>query len=66
MALAERHRLPVIYGNQSFVRDGGLISYGNGHTRNRPPLGFICRSRPKGRKAWQVAGASANQVRVAD
>jgi putative tryptophan/tyrosine transport system substrate-binding protein len=28
IALAERHRLPVIYGNQSFVRDGGLISYG--------------------------------------
>jgi putative tryptophan/tyrosine transport system substrate-binding protein len=28
IALAERHRLPVIYGNQQFVRDGGLISYG--------------------------------------
>jgi putative tryptophan/tyrosine transport system substrate-binding protein len=28
IALAERHRLPVIYGNQSFVRDGRLISYG--------------------------------------
>jgi putative tryptophan/tyrosine transport system substrate-binding protein len=28
IALAEWHRLPVIYGNQSFVRDGGLISYG--------------------------------------
>jgi putative tryptophan/tyrosine transport system substrate-binding protein len=28
MALAERHRLPVIYGFQQFVREGGLISYG--------------------------------------
>src|SRR5262249_29881398 len=28
MALAERHRLPVIYGFQHFVREGGLISYG--------------------------------------
>jgi putative ABC transport system substrate-binding protein len=28
MALAERLRLPVIYGFQRFVREGGLISYG--------------------------------------
>ena len=28
IALAERHRLPVIYGFQLFVREGGLISYG--------------------------------------
>jgi putative tryptophan/tyrosine transport system substrate-binding protein len=28
IALAERHRLPVIYGVQYFVREGGLISYG--------------------------------------
>jgi putative ABC transport system substrate-binding protein len=28
VGLAERHRLPVIYGIQHFVRDGGLISYG--------------------------------------
>jgi putative tryptophan/tyrosine transport system substrate-binding protein len=28
IALAERHRLPAIYGDQQFVRDGGLISYG--------------------------------------
>jgi len=28
MALAERHRLPVIYGFQHFVKEGGLISYG--------------------------------------
>ncbi len=28
IALAERHRLPVIYGVRHFVRDGGLISYG--------------------------------------
>lgn len=28
MALAERHRLPVIYGFEQFVREGGLISYG--------------------------------------
>jgi putative tryptophan/tyrosine transport system substrate-binding protein len=28
MALAERHRLPAIYGFQQFVREGGLISYG--------------------------------------
>jgi putative tryptophan/tyrosine transport system substrate-binding protein len=28
IALAERHRLPVIYGNPFFPRDGGLISYG--------------------------------------
>jgi putative tryptophan/tyrosine transport system substrate-binding protein len=27
-ALAERHRLPAIYGVRHFVRDGGLISYG--------------------------------------
>jgi putative ABC transport system substrate-binding protein len=27
IALAERHRLPVIYGFQPFVREGGLISY---------------------------------------
>src|SRR5258708_6350846 len=28
IALAERDRLPVIYGVQYFVREGGLISYG--------------------------------------
>ena len=28
IALAERHRLPVIYGVQYFVKEGGLISYG--------------------------------------
>jgi putative tryptophan/tyrosine transport system substrate-binding protein len=28
IALAERHRLPVIYGFQFCVREGGLISYG--------------------------------------
>jgi putative tryptophan/tyrosine transport system substrate-binding protein len=28
IALAERHRLPVIYGNRFFAKDGGLISYG--------------------------------------
>jgi len=28
MALAERHRLPLIYASQLFVREGGLISYG--------------------------------------
>jgi putative ABC transport system substrate-binding protein len=28
MTLAERHRLPVIYGFQRFVREGGLIAYG--------------------------------------
>jgi putative tryptophan/tyrosine transport system substrate-binding protein len=28
VGLAERHRLPVIYGIQHFVREGGLISYG--------------------------------------
>jgi putative ABC transport system substrate-binding protein len=28
IALAERHRLPVIYGVRYFVREGGLISYG--------------------------------------
>jgi putative tryptophan/tyrosine transport system substrate-binding protein len=28
VGLAERHRLPVIYGFQHFVREGGLISYG--------------------------------------
>jgi putative tryptophan/tyrosine transport system substrate-binding protein len=28
IALADRHRLPVIYGNRHFVEDGGLISYG--------------------------------------
>jgi putative tryptophan/tyrosine transport system substrate-binding protein len=28
IALAERHRLPAIYGVRHFVRDGGLISYG--------------------------------------
>jgi putative tryptophan/tyrosine transport system substrate-binding protein len=28
IALAERHRLPVIYGVQPFVKEGGLISYG--------------------------------------
>jgi putative tryptophan/tyrosine transport system substrate-binding protein len=28
IALAEQHRLPVIYGNRFFARDGGLISYG--------------------------------------
>ncbi len=28
IALADRHRLPVIYGNRYFARDGGLISYG--------------------------------------
>jgi putative ABC transport system substrate-binding protein len=28
MALAERHRLPVIYGFRQFVREGALMSYG--------------------------------------
>src|SRR5260370_12710487 len=28
IALAERHRLPVIYGVRYFVKEGGLISYG--------------------------------------
>jgi putative tryptophan/tyrosine transport system substrate-binding protein len=28
VGLAERHRLPVIYGFQLFVKEGGLISYG--------------------------------------
>jgi len=28
MALAGRHRLPVIYAFQHYVREGGLISYG--------------------------------------
>jgi putative tryptophan/tyrosine transport system substrate-binding protein len=28
IALAERHRLPALYGARHFVRDGGLISYG--------------------------------------
>jgi putative tryptophan/tyrosine transport system substrate-binding protein len=28
VGLAERHRLPVIYGFQHFVKEGGLISYG--------------------------------------
>jgi putative tryptophan/tyrosine transport system substrate-binding protein len=28
IALAQRYRLPVIYGVQLFVNDGGLISYG--------------------------------------
>jgi putative ABC transport system substrate-binding protein len=28
MSLAERHRLPVIYGFQQYVREGALISYG--------------------------------------
>jgi putative ABC transport system substrate-binding protein len=28
MGLAERHRLPAIYGFQHFVKEGGLISYG--------------------------------------
>jgi putative ABC transport system substrate-binding protein len=28
IALAERHRLPAVYGVRHFVRDGGLISYG--------------------------------------
>jgi putative tryptophan/tyrosine transport system substrate-binding protein len=28
IALAERHRLPAVYGLPNFVRDGGLISYG--------------------------------------
>jgi putative ABC transport system substrate-binding protein len=28
MALAERHRLPAIYGFQRFVTEGGLFSYG--------------------------------------
>ena len=28
IALAERHRLPVIFGVRYFVKEGGLISYG--------------------------------------
>ncbi len=28
MALAERHRLPVIYGFRQFVTEGALMSYG--------------------------------------
>jgi putative tryptophan/tyrosine transport system substrate-binding protein len=28
VGLAERHRLPAIYGLQPFVKEGGLISYG--------------------------------------
>jgi putative tryptophan/tyrosine transport system substrate-binding protein len=28
IALAERHRLPAVYGVRHFVEDGGLISYG--------------------------------------
>jgi putative ABC transport system substrate-binding protein len=28
MALAERHRLPAIYGFRQFVTEGALISYG--------------------------------------
>jgi len=28
MSLAERHRLPAIYGFRRFVTEGGLISYG--------------------------------------
>jgi len=28
VGLAERHRLPAIYGFQHFVKEGGLISYG--------------------------------------
>jgi putative tryptophan/tyrosine transport system substrate-binding protein len=28
ISLAARHKLPAVYGDRSFVEDGGLISYG--------------------------------------
>jgi putative tryptophan/tyrosine transport system substrate-binding protein len=64
IVLAERYRLPVIYGFRYFAMEGGL--YGPDALDIVRTLGFIRRSRPEGRKAGRVARASARQVRVND
>ena len=44
IALALRHKLPAIYPNQSFVTDGGLISYGaNLIDQYRQAAGYVDR-----------------------
>jgi putative tryptophan/tyrosine transport system substrate-binding protein len=48
IALAERHRLAVIYGAQPFVKEGGADLIRAGHARHCPSLGFIRRSRSEG------------------
>jgi putative ABC transport system substrate-binding protein len=40
--LAARHRLPAVYWDRSFVKDGGLMSYADNHDeRNRQAAGYV-------------------------
>jgi putative ABC transport system substrate-binding protein len=66
IALTERASAPCDLWLAVYRQGGRADLIRAGPARYRPPLGFICRSHPKGRKARRVAGASANQVPVGD
>jgi putative ABC transport system substrate-binding protein len=62
ISTAARNNVPAVYSISDFVRDGGLLSYGNDMRDNYRPRRHLCRSHPARREAGRSSGAVSDQV----